>query len=55
MCDDLITFILLYHAYLSSVQRPSYITIFVKITPPKSHVLVGDGKRTICDRVVSIC
>ena len=49
MCDDLVTFVLLYHA--SQLCAASVNIRFVKI-PPKSHVLVGN--RNVCDRVVLI-
>ena len=48
MCDDLVTFVLLYHA--SQLCATSINTICQN--PPKTHVLVGN--RNICDRVVSL-
>ena len=49
MCDDLVTFVIFYHA--SQLRTMSVISRFVKI-PPKSPPWVGN--RNICDRVVAI-
>jgi hypothetical protein len=49
MCDDLVTFVLLYHA---SQLRPLLRQHDLSKSPPKSHVLVGN--RNVCDRVVLI-
>ena len=48
MCDDLVTFVIFYHA--SQLRTTSVITICQN--PPKSPPWVGN--RNICDRVVAI-
>ena len=49
MCDDLVTFVLLYHA---SQLRATSVIAFCQNHPQTTHVLVGN--RNICDRVVAI-
>ena len=49
MCDDLVTFVIFYHA--SQLRTTSVITI-CQNPPQKSPPWVGN--RNICDRVVAI-
>ena len=49
MCDDLVTFILLYRAFQLSAAS---VNTICQNPPPKSHVLVGN--RNVCDGVVLI-
>ena len=50
MCDDLVTFVLLYHA--SQLCTCGIRQHDLSKSPTKSNVLVGN--RNVCDRVVLI-